>query len=40
MNLSAWALSSTATGRSNTLVYSSSVTGIGLEAFRVAKKGG
>jgi hypothetical protein len=35
----ACALSSTAANSSNTLVYSSSVTGIGLAAFRVAKNG-
>ena len=35
----AWADSSTAASNSKTLVYSSSVTGFGLAALRVAKKG-
>ncbi|EWS63415.1 hypothetical protein Y695_03351 [Hydrogenophaga sp. T4] len=34
----AWAESSTAASSSNTLVYSSSVTGCGLAAWRVEKK--
>jgi hypothetical protein len=35
----AWALSKTAVSSSNTLVYSNSVLGWGLAAFKVAKKG-